>query len=296
MYAAASGNSVLPAAPTGVGQDAYFAICLVAKDQHADIREWVEYHRYIGTSKIYIFDHASKPPMIQILQDYVNSGLVVYHYGSRYVKGQGWAPSPQKHGYNECLRRYRHLHRWLAFIDADEFIYLVNNTQPNIENFLKGYESYGGLGLNWVMFGSSNHTLRPPNGVLVNFVHSLELDRPVHKHIKTVANTLYIDHVAGAHHSGYRREDKFTVTENFERIDGPFSPFPSHRKIVLLHYFLKSRQDFAAKIQRGAGGGGKKTMDQFEVYDSKATNLCEWAVQIGKVCCNSSFTYDTLDF
>jgi len=39
--------------------DGYFAICAIVKNQYADIREWVEYHRYIGAKKIYLYDNNS---------------------------------------------------------------------------------------------------------------------------------------------------------------------------------------------------------------------------------------------
>ena len=41
-------------------RDSYFAICAIIKNQHgAHLREWIEYHRFIGTRKIYIYDNNS---------------------------------------------------------------------------------------------------------------------------------------------------------------------------------------------------------------------------------------------
>ncbi len=36
----------------------YIAICVVARDQHIDVREWVQYHKFVGVSKIYFYDHS----------------------------------------------------------------------------------------------------------------------------------------------------------------------------------------------------------------------------------------------
>ena len=41
-----------------------------------------------------------------------------------------------------------------AFTDADEFLVLTDGT-PDLPTLLRDYESYGGLGANWRIFGSS---------------------------------------------------------------------------------------------------------------------------------------------
>jgi hypothetical protein len=37
----------------------YVAICAIVKDQKEDLQEWVMYHKWLGVSKIYLFDHNS---------------------------------------------------------------------------------------------------------------------------------------------------------------------------------------------------------------------------------------------
>eukprot|EP00879_Flechtneria_rotunda_P020868 GHRR01021971.1.p1 GENE.GHRR01021971.1~~GHRR01021971.1.p1 ORF type:complete len:333 (+),score=130.06 GHRR01021971.1:191-1189(+) len=39
--------------------DGYVAICAIVKDQHQDLREWLEYYKYIGIKKVYIYDNNS---------------------------------------------------------------------------------------------------------------------------------------------------------------------------------------------------------------------------------------------
>lgn len=39
--------------------DGYMAICAIVKNQHKDIREWLEYHRWLGVQKVYIYDNNS---------------------------------------------------------------------------------------------------------------------------------------------------------------------------------------------------------------------------------------------
>jgi hypothetical protein len=39
--------------------EGYLAICVIVKNQHRDIREWLEYHRWLGVQKVYLYDNNS---------------------------------------------------------------------------------------------------------------------------------------------------------------------------------------------------------------------------------------------
>lgn len=138
-----------------------------------------------------------------------------------------------------CPHRFRHRHRWLAFIDADEFIVLQEPqyTRPSweqqqqrdgqasgsssasskvhdINTFLQQYEQYGGLGVNWVIFGSSGHTRRPQGGVLVNYHACLPAQHEQNTHVKIIANTKYLLTMGDDPHRVYYKSDKhWTVNE-----------------------------------------------------------------------------------
>eukprot|EP01023_Acetabularia_acetabulum_P062065 TRINITY_DN7576_c0_g3_i1.p2 TRINITY_DN7576_c0_g3~~TRINITY_DN7576_c0_g3_i1.p2 ORF type:complete len:223 (+),score=23.41 TRINITY_DN7576_c0_g3_i1:223-891(+) len=58
----------------------YIGLCLIAKNENKFLREWVDYHKYIGVGKFYIYDHNSTIPMNAIVEDYISSGLVLYKY------------------------------------------------------------------------------------------------------------------------------------------------------------------------------------------------------------------------
>eukprot|EP01024_Parvocaulis_polyphysoides_P063951 TRINITY_DN7416_c0_g3_i2.p1 TRINITY_DN7416_c0_g3~~TRINITY_DN7416_c0_g3_i2.p1 ORF type:complete len:382 (+),score=30.10 TRINITY_DN7416_c0_g3_i2:124-1269(+) len=56
------------------------AACVMVKDEHLDIMEWIAYHRYIGIGKFYIYDNNSVPPMIDMLRFPLSRGFVEYQY------------------------------------------------------------------------------------------------------------------------------------------------------------------------------------------------------------------------
>ena len=62
---AASGSAAPPVQP-----EQYLALCLAAKDQHLDLREWLDHHLALGVSKIYLFDDHSDPPMLPAVTRY----------------------------------------------------------------------------------------------------------------------------------------------------------------------------------------------------------------------------------
>jgi hypothetical protein len=39
--------------------DGYIALCAIVKNQHKDLKEWLEYHKWIGVKKIYVYDNNS---------------------------------------------------------------------------------------------------------------------------------------------------------------------------------------------------------------------------------------------
>ena len=56
----------------------------------------------------------------------------------------------------------------MAFIDADEFIIIKDGT-ADLPTLLQDYWKFGGLGVFWVVFGSSGHINRPAAGALGSY-------------------------------------------------------------------------------------------------------------------------------
>eukprot|EP00953_Heterococcus_sp_UTEX-ZZ885_P020536 11493-Heterococcus_DN1.PRE.4 len=117
-----------------------FAICMIVKDQNRDIREWVHYHRSMGCSTFYIYDDGGNgdTPANHVLQDYIDANIVVYHD----VSGTGSSTSQQLSVYNDCINSYKKHHKWMAFIDVDEFI-VVPDQKATIPSTLQRFDRPG---------------------------------------------------------------------------------------------------------------------------------------------------------
>jgi Glycosyltransferase family 92 len=119
------------------------------RNQNDDLREWIDYHIALGVSRFYMFDAGGggRTPATAVIQDLIDDHTVIYH-------DTHTNPKKQNRKYERCIRQYRNKHQWLAFIDVDEFIVIDDQTK-SLPEMLIDFEDYGGVALNWIMFGSS---------------------------------------------------------------------------------------------------------------------------------------------
>lgn len=225
----------------GTVSNYYIAIVLIIKNEARYIREWLEYHKIIGIEHFFIYDNGSTDALRLLLEPYIKSNIVTYHYcpGS----------CMQIPAYNDAIVRYREKSKWLAFIDSDEFI--VFPEKCNISSFLKQYEKYPALGVNWIVFDSNGFIKRPNSGfVLSNYTRIYkENDIPQNRHIKTIIQPQYAKLCTNPHFIELRQG--FYINENFEKIQPPISLHNTTKKIQINHYHSKSKEEYKEKILRG---------------------------------------------
>ncbi len=119
------------------------SLCLIFYNEGKYLKEWIEYHRIIGIDHFYLYNNNSTDNYIDVLQPYVDSGLVDVIF---------WKDKPgQMTAYFDCARRYREESEWIGFIDTDEFI--VPIAHNNIKDFLAKFSSRGSVLINWKCFG-----------------------------------------------------------------------------------------------------------------------------------------------
>jgi len=239
-----------------------FAICLAVRDDE-DIVEWIEYHWRKGCSKFYVFDNFSHPPLKALVQSYIDRGIVSYSYTVEEMK-----PNPQIFIYQQCLSRYGRLHKFMGFIDVDEFIVTVDNN-TNIPSILKNYEHLGGLALSWMSFGSSGHIQRPNGGVIGNYNRC-----GPNKHIKSIVNTKYTIGTTTNTHAFKYKQNYTAQTTGGEIVLSAWAEKPVYDIIYINHYCTKSKQDFQRKKKRGGGAGRIATDAWFEKINRDFNNIC----------------------
>ena len=261
-----------PCPPTMVPtQPMHSAVSLCATVcNELDLPEWLDHHRRQGIGAFYLFDHGSLPPLPNYAYDALAAGDVRYEYFNNVTSGQ-W---PLTAVYDTCIERFAHRHAWMAFIDADEYI-ILRQPQQTLPDLLQQFRPFGGLAINWRMFGSSNHSVRPPGRVVDNYVQCFPAHADNGRHVKVIANTAHLRGAGPDPHSFVYAPGYFAVNEKHQPVHGAFSVTVSITDVVLHHYSIKSWEDFLRKRARGeAHGGGRKWRSFFDEVNRDATELC----------------------
>lgn len=178
-----SGTFLLPGHPPR----GYAAACLVVRDAHDDIGEWVRHHLRLGFWPIYVYDDGSTPPLSQVLRRRIDAGDVSYAHFPNFTHPSG---RPQLYAYDRCLEEHGGAHSWLAFFDVDEFLVFRDGPAvQSVPSLLQRYEEHSALAVHWLLFGSSGHQVRPPKGALASYVRCLPQRHTQHLFVKTIVNT-----------------------------------------------------------------------------------------------------------
>jgi hypothetical protein len=223
-------------------------------------------------------DHNSSTPLSEHIPDWISSGVVVYtRFAGQQLSGgrkKQFSSTGQGYGYQDCLARARGRHTWLAFLDSDEFLVLTGASR-NIGQLLREYETFGGLAVNWRMFGSSGHRARPGLPTLQAYTRSIPDHLPSdNMHVKAIVNVRFAAAPGTNPHTFRYRRGWFAVTEGRRRCGGALCAPVSVARIAVHHYALKSEEDFREKMGRGsavAGAGGGKQMEFFHRVDNIST-------------------------
>lgn len=236
----------------------YLAVCAIAKDEGPYFQEWIEWHLSQGVERFYIYDNESSDGTREILVPYIQKGVVVYKYWPGYRR--------QLAAYDDCLENYRFDSRWIAFIDLDEFIVPVKDA--SIPEFLKRFENFAGVEINWLIYGSGGMKTKMPGTMMERFKRHSKPDHRLNRHVKSIVDPRRVFTMIGCHEaakiSGYIADSHGEpVRKNFrERV-------PQQDIIRINHYAVRSYEEFTEKQARGRASGTQRTVkdEYFNQYD-----------------------------
>ncbi len=240
------------------------AVCVIVKNEGDGILEWGLYHRMIGFDALIIVDDGSTDhtsAQVQLLSQVLD---VRQH---AYKRSLG---DTQNSTYDRICRNYADVFDWIAFIDADEFIFSPEAT--NVRELLSQDERIATVGLPWVFFGSSGHESKPADLVLSAYTHRSKFDNfNPQKHIKSIVRPSKVRRCINPHAF---EVDGLTVGPNGQELiwtdrPGVLANYANHSDWRINHYFTKSRQNWSERLARGQLGGDKtkRTPEQFKTYD-----------------------------
>lgn len=235
------------------------SIICIMKNEASYVNEWLNYYISVGVDHFYIYDNDSIDNLRSILEQYGTK--VTYHKMNGKLR--------QLDAYNDAINKYKYITKYMAFIDADEFIYCPlkeHKIFPVIDNILRK-DSIGGLAVNWLIFGSSGYEKRPNGLITNNYIYRSANNFDKNHYIKTICNPRRIFYFSLSHCPHYL-PGYHAVNERMEVTNGAISEQVSVKKIRINHYYSKSKQEFLLKRNRGSGDVlGKRRLAEFDEHD-----------------------------
>jgi hypothetical protein len=249
----------------------YLSICAIFRNESDYLREWIEFHRLMGVNHFYLYNNLSDDDYSSVLNSYVDQEIVTLRDWP-----EVWRKETQPNAYKDCLDRYRHESRWIAFIDLDEFLFAPN--AGSLPDVLSEYERFPGIVVNWQVYGSSGHKKKPAGLVIENFTMKAHTNWIRNRRIKSIVDPRKAIRPRGPHMFEYHNgELAVTEGQNPVRIVGtwavgritrrflvgimpkiPIDPYAfischpetiSVNKLRINHYIVKSTEEALAAMQ-----------------------------------------------
>lgn len=151
------------------------AVCSITRNDAPYLKEWVDFHLHQGVEHIYIYDNLSEDHPETVLRDYIQKGIVeIIKWNIDHKTRQEWLAC-QTGAYMDCAKKKKHIVRWCAFIDTDEFLFCPSGQK--IPDFLQQFMAYEQIAVNWLIFGTSNVQKAQPGKLVQELLYRTETNR-----------------------------------------------------------------------------------------------------------------------
>ncbi len=236
------------------------AIVAIAKNEGLYIKEWIDFHRLVGISKIYLYDNESTDNTKSVIQPYIDCGLVDYQL----IKGVG----RQLDAYNSAIAKHKNECRYMAFIDLDEYIMPETPYEPIgkvADSVLSHKPNAVGISLNWCLYGNSGHKLRPQGLITESYIDRAKETNPMNHMVKTLCNPRMVHYYISPHYPQYKLGAISVDSSGLVQAKGWFCRDLTFKNLRLNHYYCKSEEDYKIKTSRGLGDrAGSYDMSKYE--------------------------------
>lgn len=240
-------------------------LCIIKNEEY--LEEFIIFHYLQGVQHFYIYDNDSSIPIQKRLNHYFYHKLcTIIHYPGK-VK--------QVEAYNHCINNYGKETEWLAIIDGDE--YILPRKDINLVSFLKKYDDYSAIAINWINFGSNYYQFKQPGILIENYTFCQSKSDG---HLKTICKPKDVKKITSPHfvvlkdnNNGYIdcKKTQLKLNNNFT-----FNYNETTDIIQINHYWGKSYQELEQKIDRGrATMNSKRVMppNYHDLYNEREDRL-----------------------
>ncbi len=290
---------IVPPAPQP-GRDGV-AVVLIVRNEARHIREWAGFHLAAGVRRFVVYDNGGTDATIPILRETLpEAALTVVPWTQVFSDARLRREiHNQVLAYAHAASNFGGAVRWMAFIDADEF--LVPKQAASIPEALAHLGGARNVSLPWHMFGRSGHGAAPEGGVLRNYLRRARdpmSDVRGIRAFKVIVDPCHLTalrvHSMETDGSGRTCNDAGVEVEEAER-ERP--GFYSAAHLQLNHYYTRSEEELAAKIGRGPNLAAKRgeyerkvrrTVENIEADEVEDRAALDYLARIGWDPCAAS--------
>ncbi len=222
----------------------YLSACLCFKDSANYLAEWLAFYHVLGVDHFFLYDNDSHDDYSAVVAPYIASGRATL---TKYP-GRG----AQAAMYDHCLRTHGAKTRWMMFCDDDEFLYPVQDI--SLPKALQSYESYAGLAVCWMLYGTSGLLTRPAGLVVESYIWRA---RSPDRHVKCIIDPSRVLRSDCIGHRFACHPGELVVDEHHQPITDIFHPRPSGDHFRINHYLTKSRSEMFARRSRAQANTGE---------------------------------------
>jgi hypothetical protein len=276
------------------------AVALIVRNEAHHIGEWAAFHLRAGVRRFLVYDNGCSDATLPILRETLGEALTVVLWQQVFSDARlGREIHNQVLAYAHAASNFGGEVRWMAFIDADEF--LVPKQSSTIPEALAHLGEARNVSLPWHMFGRSGHGSAPEGGVLRNYLRRARdpmSDVRGIRAFKVIVDPCHLTalrvHSMETDGSGRTCNDTGVEVEERER-ERP--GFYSAAHLQLNHYYTRSEEELAAKIGRGPNLAAKRseyerkvrrTVENIEADEVEDRAALDYLARIGWDPCAAS--------
>jgi hypothetical protein len=237
----------------------YLSVLAQFKNETINLKCWLDHHIWQGVQHFYLIDNGSNDNPLNILQEYINKGIVTYYF------------RPEKYSQ---IKNYRQIFAkdiwlksyWMAVIDLDEFLYGVDR---KLIKYLRQLEYFNLIYCNWFIYGTSGCIEQPKDVRLENIHRFPEVD-PLNT--KYIVKTHSIVDPSQLWIHWLFLPNTTTPIKNGEKVK-------IANKLIRLNHYVCQSEEFFKKVKSVRGDatqpGTKWTRAFFDAHNNPATHLDE---------------------
>ena len=250
------------------------AICVIIKDEHDYLKEWIDHHLNLGIDEIYLYEDYNSKSHSAITEPYgdkvhLQSIDTIFkenekNFSQKDIKSGSFF---QHKLFQWFPIEFKNVFDWVLFIDIDEFLIL----KEPLQSFLEEYKDESAIYIKWKFYGANGHIKKPQGKVVDNYTKPIPTSFDYGINYKSFVNlkkyTYWCNPIHGVEGGKY-----------------PITSYGDHKGFIN-HYFTKSWEEWKWKIfSRGDAFPGHRKINEFfilnpELKESKNSFMLEIAIE-----------------